>query len=167
MRQTFFFCPYRPSSKWIQVWRFVSGGATVGHGEGGISSKKYFLPPPKFSPKIMTSVLKLEQIWQFQHKNIKNINFLHALHTFIFHFLLPPKKILMLVPPLKFVKQKIKDFLLDQWTVKKIQLNIFLVAKVVESKIKWDIFLVVTSGFAVLVTGCHKPLPTKHEVPTL
>ena len=52
---------------------------------------KLFLPPPHLpSPQIMTNVLKLNQIWRFQHKNGKNIKFLCASQAF-FH-LCPPVK---------------------------------------------------------------------------
>ena len=57
----------------------VSGGTTEVH--GSICPQNIFFLP-QFSPKIMTNVLKLDQIWWFQHKTGKNIYFWHALHTF-------------------------------------------------------------------------------------
>ena len=52
-------------------------------GGGVISPKIIFLPPPpSFFPKMFSYLLKLVQIWQFQHKN--DIFFLYILPLQIF-----------------------------------------------------------------------------------
>ena len=54
--------------------------------------------PPPFIPKVMINVLKLDQIWQFQHKNGKKTP------CIFFTFLPPPPSFLLLpfaTPPQK------------------------------------------------------------------
>ena len=75
--------------------------APQGGMSGGICLKYFFA-----LHLIMTNVLKFDQIWFFQHKNGKNIKFLHTLHA-LFHFptktscpLPHPPPQMMLVPQL-------------------------------------------------------------------
>ena len=65
-----------------------------GGGRYGAFSLKYIFLPPPVSPKIMTNVVKLDQIWQFQYINGKNSRYLHASYAFLtflppYNFLLP------------------------------------------------------------------------------
>ena len=60
----------------------ISGGTT---GDMGIicPPPEMFCSPPQFTPRIISSVLKLAKIWQFQYKNGKFVHALHAFFTFL------------------------------------------------------------------------------------
>ena len=65
-------CDHLKNFSWFQfyVCKFKLCSASTTEGQGGIPANTYFLAP-QFSQKIISNVLKLAQIWQFQHKNEK------------------------------------------------------------------------------------------------